>query len=343
MNSVPKVSIIVTIFNAEATLERCLHSLATQTLKDIEIILIDDGSADSSWSICKQYQSRDSRFKIFHQDNKGVSQARQHGMDVAIGEYIIYLDSDDYALPDAYEAFYQRAVEMNADIVYSDFIRNRNDACYRVDSSIPNCTEKKMLVDTIYNNRGYVWNHLFRKSVINKFEVEFPARMQFGEDQYFLINLLSKSIRLQYPLIIAFLDKATICYDMTANTESLTSLKAYEKSAAKYRWWERIGNLIDKGIVGKSYYSVLVNDAFYAFWNRILSKDEFRQRYGVHSRDIQKYTATNGRTFLVLLASKGHYDLAQRLRWICYPSILYDKIQQRKSIKTQRVRYKYPA
>lgn len=336
-DSSPKVSVIVTIYNAEKTLSRCLDSLVAQTLQDLEFILIDDGSADSSLSICERYRSRDSRFKVFHQENKGVSQARQHGLEVARGEYIIYIDSDDYAFLDAYESFYLRARETDADIVYSDFIKIRGDGLFRINSFIQNCTVKKMLDDTIYNNRGYVCNHLFRKEVIDKFGVVFPPKMQFGEDQYFVVSLLSKCIQANYPLIIAYLDKATFFYDITANPDSLTSLKAYEKTNAKYHWWNEIGSLIDERNVGKSYYSVLVIDAFYAFWNKILSKEEFYHRYGKHSRSIMRYAVPNSRKYIVLLACKKHYDLAQKIRWICGFSILSDKIRQNRFWNSQRV------
>lgn len=335
---IPKVSVIVAIYNAETTLHRCLDSLEAQTLQDLEYILIDDGSTDTSLAICRHYQAKDSRFRVFNQENKGVSQARQYGLDLSQGEYVIYLDSDDYALPDAYASLYDKAQDKKADIVYSDFIKIRRNGLFRENPFIPKCTLKKMMDDTIRNNRGFVWNHLFRKSILDKFKIRFPENMQFGEDQYFLISLLSKCIRFSFPLSIAYLDQVTICHDMIANTSSLTNLKAYAKSEAKYRWWKATGDLIDERNAGRSYYSALVADAFYAFWNRIITKEEFYKRYSPYSHKIREHAVFNSRFCLVYLASIGHYDLAQKLRMTCSFAIILDKIKQKKNAITHRIK-----
>lgn len=114
--SVMKVSIIVPVYNTEAYLERCLKSLVNQTLKDIEIICIDDGSKDNSVAILKKYSQLDKRIKIIEQENLGVSVARNNGLKLATGEYIGFVDSNDWIDLDFYEKLYNAAKKYDADI-----------------------------------------------------------------------------------------------------------------------------------------------------------------------------------------------------------------------------------
>ena len=100
MNGNPKVSVIVPIYKAESYLYKCIDSLLTQTLADIEILLIDDGSPDGSGMICDEYARKDSRVKVFHKSNGGVASARQCGLDHACGEYVIHADPDDWVESD---------------------------------------------------------------------------------------------------------------------------------------------------------------------------------------------------------------------------------------------------
>jgi len=334
----PKVSVIVAIYNAEKTLRRCLDSLKSQHFQEIEFVLIDDGSTDSSLSICEQYQAEDSRFRVFHQENKGVSRARQTGLFLSTGEFIIYLDSDDYAMPDAYQSLYLRAQETNSDIVYADYLKCSSDVILRETPVIHNCTTKLMLDDAIYHNRAFLWNHLIRKSIINECEVAFPQKMDFGEDQFFIISLLSGAIKDHRELRIAHYNQPVICYDKTSNPHSLTSLDSHKRSESKYFWWKEIGGLISGVDSDKPYYSVLVVDAFYAFWNSILTREEFMDHYGPYTKSIRKYAACGSRKFIVLLAAKGYYVFARRVRWICAPFILYERFHQKKNRNSQRVK-----
>ena len=115
--SQPKVSVIVVAYNAEKTLSRCLDSLKAQTLQEIEFVCVNDGSQDSTPAIMDAYAAEDPRFRVYHKANEGVSATRQFGMDHICGEYVIHLDSDDYAEPDAYGRLYEKAVAEKAQSV----------------------------------------------------------------------------------------------------------------------------------------------------------------------------------------------------------------------------------
>lgn len=114
------VSVVIPVYNVEEYLDDCIKSVITQTYKDLEIILVDDGSTDLSPQICEQYAMRDNRIKVIHQQNKGISVARNVGMTYATGSYIYFLDSDDYIMTNAIRIMYDTIEKENSEIVFCD-------------------------------------------------------------------------------------------------------------------------------------------------------------------------------------------------------------------------------
>ena len=121
MNQQPKVSIVVPIYNVESYLERCIQTLLNQTLKDIEIILIDDGSPDHCPQICNEYAQKDSRIKVIHKKNAGLGYARNSGLEIARGKYLAFVDSDDYVEANMYEILYNKIKDSNSDVVFCNY------------------------------------------------------------------------------------------------------------------------------------------------------------------------------------------------------------------------------
>ena len=126
-SSQPLVSVIVPVYNNEAYLPQCLDSIVTQTLSDIEIILVNDGSTDQAGEICKEYAAGDSRIRFLDQENRGPSSARNAGLEVAKGEHIGFVDSDDWIEPHMYERLVQIATEHDCDIVWANVYRNESE------------------------------------------------------------------------------------------------------------------------------------------------------------------------------------------------------------------------
>jgi glycosyltransferase involved in cell wall biosynthesis len=131
-----KISIIIPIYNVEKYIRRCLDSVINQTYKNLEIILVDDGSTDQSGKICDRYALEDNRIIVIHKTNEGLSDARNAGLDIAMGEYILYVDGDDYVTLDYAEVLYKNLKDYNADISFAafDYVyeedndeKNRND------------------------------------------------------------------------------------------------------------------------------------------------------------------------------------------------------------------------
>ena len=168
------ISVIVPVYNVEPYLRKCLDSIIGQTSKDLEIIIIDDGSTDCSGKICDEYEERDGRIKVFHTENKGLSAARNLGLDNATGDWIGFVDSDDWIEPDMYEVLLKRAGETVADIVECGlFIENnaRIEENKRANQVMSGKEAVSMLLnDELYNA---VWNKLWRQRCFEN--IRFPV------------------------------------------------------------------------------------------------------------------------------------------------------------------------
>ena len=124
MNNQPKVTVIVPIYNMERVLRRCLDSLVSQTERDIEIILVDDGSTDNSADICEEYAGRDDRLRIVRKKNGGICSARNAGLDIARGEYVTCVDPDDFVDRDYIAKIHSEAKRQDCDIIITDILLN---------------------------------------------------------------------------------------------------------------------------------------------------------------------------------------------------------------------------
>ena len=129
---VSKLSVIVPIFNAENTLKKCIESIINQDYSNLEIILIDDGSNDSSLSICEYYASRDERIIVYHKDNEGLVSTRKKGLELATGEYIGFVDSDDYIDPDMYSVYMESACKNQSDVVVGGIVTEYPEYSHKI-------------------------------------------------------------------------------------------------------------------------------------------------------------------------------------------------------------------
>ena len=121
MKKEDQISVIVSVYNTEQYLAQCIQSILKQTYQNLELILVDDGSTDRSLAICTHYQELDSRVRVFHQSNQGVSKARNYGMDVAAGNFITFVGSDDYVMPNYLEELFEALKSTGSQIAISDF------------------------------------------------------------------------------------------------------------------------------------------------------------------------------------------------------------------------------
>ena len=185
------ITIIVPVYNVSQYLDKCVNSIINQTYRDLQIILVDDGSTDGSAKMCDAYCQVDSRIQVIHKLNGGLVSARKAGIQLAAGDYIGYVDGDDWIEPDLYEHLLQYAEETNADMVETDhYIESggrqklvRSKIGYGIRTAgelIPD-----MLCDEDFNEcrmKPYVWSKLFKKTLLEPLQLQVDERIQCGED-----------------------------------------------------------------------------------------------------------------------------------------------------------------
>ena len=186
----PLISIIVPVYNVEKYIHRCIDSIIAQTFTDFECILIDDGSPDNSSVICDEYAEKDSRIKVVHNEkNIGSSVSRKIGLDKSCGEYILFIDADDYVEPDMLEKIYTKAVSENYDMVYCDFYKYNewNNIYYVKMPVLSGNFFMNIRSCTLSLGTCRLWNKLIKRSIYNK--VQFPVE-GYLEDMFITTQTL---------------------------------------------------------------------------------------------------------------------------------------------------------
>lgn len=192
----PEISIIVPVYNVEKYLKRCIDSILNQSFTDFELILVDDGSTDNSGKIIDEYAIKDERIKVIHKENGGQGSARNRGLDIAKGNYIGFIDSDDWIHKDMYKILYENIIKYNMDISQID---HKPTSSYINDEDIIN--EKVHIVDNILEEFGnctsfellpyiFVWNKLYKADIWSNFR--FPEN-KFAEDLRVIYKIYDKS------------------------------------------------------------------------------------------------------------------------------------------------------
>lgn len=190
-NQRDKISIVVPVYNAEDKLNRCVESLRSQLYSDIEIILVNDGSKDNSLSICKYYEKLDERIIVIDKPNGGVSSARNAGIDVASGKYIMFCDSDDWVYDDYCLYMIEHAV--NQQLTMCGYEEITNETQKPIVRSCEDDIEEFSKTDFLrYREQGIgsPWNKLFELKIINEHGIKFPEIISLGEDLAFVMEYL---------------------------------------------------------------------------------------------------------------------------------------------------------
>lgn len=237
-----KISVIIPVYNAEKTISNIIETLLSQTFKDFEILLIDDGSTDNTATICDEYaatykhnnSSPSPIIRVFHKKNEGVAMARQLGVDNANGEYSIHVDADDWVDPTMLEDMYNKATDENADIVITDYFINKK--AFNSDKKEILCIQKpsstnsqQILIDILENKIfGALWNKLLRTKLYQKYNAKFFYDINYCEDILIWAQILKhKNIK------ICYLNKSY--YHYFINPNSIThrfNRKSYETRRA---------------------------------------------------------------------------------------------------------------
>lgn len=258
----PLLSVIIPCYNVEKYLERCLESVVGQTYQNLEIILIDDGSPDSSGQICDIWAKRDSRIKVLHKENEGLGLARNSGLDIASGEWVAFIDSDDFIDKSMYAKLMLAAAQTNSCIAYCGHYKQLNNSKFLVvnDFNTETVFEQEQLVEL---SQGFfrptsispqmltmsVWHAIYRKKIIKQY---FYSEREVGsEDIHFQVSAMLNATR------VVFIPDAlyTYCY----NGESLS----HTFNMAKYECYKRLNLILNDtykpwGVESPADYCVLI-------------------------------------------------------------------------------------
>lgn len=277
INKRPGVSVIVPVYKAENYLCRCVDSLLAQIFSDFEILLIDDGSPDRSGEICDEYAEKDTRIRVFHKENGGVSSARQYGIDNALGEYTIHADPDDWVEPEMLEELYRRAKEEDADMVICDYYLDGFQRKY-MKQRPSSCDSQEVLYDLMFQKlHGSLWNKLIRRACYKTYDVKLPKGLDYCEDVITLVQLWKNSIK------IVYVNKAFYYYDQHVNEHSITRSYTKKTYAMRCLYLDYLKKYLPEELYSKVYATQFSLIAQEAFFKNIFSNKMFFEKY---HRDI---------------------------------------------------------
>ena len=226
----PLISVIVPVYRVEEYLERCVKSILSQTYENLEVILVDDGSPDQCPAICDACAEKDARVKVIHQENKGLSGARNAGIDAASGEYLAFVDSDDYVSPHFIEELYQLLQDTGCAIGQCRFSYVKGDGLVEESDSAFCIYRGESLMEQLYGPEEkatcfvVAWNKLYRAELFKETGIRYPEG-RIHEDEATTYRLFHEAKKL------AFLDRALYGY-YTENGGSITSVF----SAKRLQW-----------------------------------------------------------------------------------------------------------
>lgn len=189
-----KISVIVPIYNVKKYLDECITSICKQSIKELEIILVDDGSTDGSDKLCDKYAQKDTRVRVIHKPNGGLVSARKAGLSIARGTYVGYVDGDDFVESDMYEKMYQMIEKEDADILAVGYQRDFDGKLNTVTNEIPSGVYQGNQLDQIYSNMLFsgsyftsgiipsVWSKLFKRELLEESQMGVDDAIRMGED-----------------------------------------------------------------------------------------------------------------------------------------------------------------
>lgn len=246
-NNAPKISIIVPVYKVEQYLSKCIDSILAQTFKDWELLLIDDGSPDDSGKVCDEYVLKDSRIRVFHKENGGVSSARNLGLEDSKGEFVMFVDSDDWLSTDCLQVCVDTIKNDDLDALQFGFISvNGNTEIPRVKVPTLPLTGEEYIKSNSFN--VCVGGGVYKRDIIEENKLRFPKELKLAEDQIFVLSFFKHTHRIKY------IDRAMYYYlqrdDSAVHTpKSEDMLKSCDILMAFGKEWSVIKSHIDAVIV----------------------------------------------------------------------------------------------
>lgn len=238
-----KISVIIPVYNTEKYIEKCIQSVLGQTYTNLEIICVDDGSVDNSGAILDAFAKKDARIKVIHQENAGVSDARNAALRVATGDWIGFVDSDDYIDADMYETMLKANEQQGADIISCGYYLEYEDRCVVAENrkDVPaHAVDTKQFLRFVYERdvykgvASYLWTRLIKRELVysqnNELKTSFPKELDMSEDLIFLVEVMKdskKSLYVETPLYHYLQRDDSVCHDEKKQLSNLSWAKGY--------------------------------------------------------------------------------------------------------------------
>ena len=293
MNESKLISVIIPVYNCENYLDKCLRSVLSQTYENLEVLLIDDGSSDSSPEICDKDSEQDARVKAFHIKNGGVSNARNFGMSQANGDYIAFVDSDDYIMTDMYEKLLSKASETNSDMVFCRYQKVSDDGSITEENhGLEEFIKEQDLSVFIVHTKNLVMGSscriLYKKSFVDS--LKFNSDLILGEDLLFVLELLTSTKNIAYVPNVLY----NYYYNNNVNYRKYVSNPRYlssqellaakiaallEKSnrcdLARYMNWHIYSSTVKTALLSENYKAVIKQIKSNRFWQSLNNQKNY--------------------------------------------------------------------
>ncbi len=237
----PEISLISPIYNAESTIRRMIDSVIQQSFTDWELILVDDGSTDETPKILDEYSHKDKRITVYHKENGGVAEARQFGLEVSKGNYLIHIDADDWVDTDFLESLYKVSTQEKSEIVICDFQEEGIGLPSRVRSQIISGSSGENILFDIFSGRiyGALWNKLIKRAIIEETGAHFKKEINYSEDVFFLAQVLLKK-----DCKVSVINKPL--YHYTISQKSLTHNFTEKSFNSLCRYYDSLNTILPK-------------------------------------------------------------------------------------------------
>lgn len=233
------VTVIVAVYNTEPYLEECVKSIVNQTYRNMEVLLIDDASPDNAPKICDEYAAKHEFIQVVHKENGGVSSVRNLGIEMAKGEYVCFIDSDDYLHKDYLKEMVAAIEKNNADVAVCGSYRQKESGDFKQMC----CKENGLLDNTkamslmFYDNAfgAYPWNKLYRKSIIDKYDIKYDLSLRMSQDLVWVTTYMKECKKVEYvakPLYYYRYNQNSVCRNIkntgVFDRKKLITLQAHE-------------------------------------------------------------------------------------------------------------------
>lgn len=247
------ISIIVPVYKVEKYLSKCIDSILSQTYKNFELILVDDGSPDNCPQICDEYAKKDDRIRVIHKKNSGVSETRNEGVRNAKGTFICFVDSDDYVSENYISSLLDAQKINNSDIVFGRYCRVFNDKVVNVEEDLKSLVEDKkyeMFFSDYSRVMGSMCRLLIRKTIFEN--IQFDKSLKYCEDLYFVLQLFNLNCTISYTNEIIYY---YVC-NVDSVTQKFSKQSAYNYESAILKCIDLLKNNIDKTLISNMLFGI---------------------------------------------------------------------------------------